>query len=462
MSAANLDLLLIHPPAYGEFSPPLGIATLAGYLKANGISVKSLDYNIDFFNSVPQGLRTAWKFSESLTAWNDPQIYSSGLKPHFKKFAQRVVRDLMVHNPKYVGISVLETGAQASFDLIDTIQEFLGNEVRIIVGGPQIGKEQAADYLLKRGVYAAFRGEAEVGLLKLLQMSKEGGEPRLREVSGVSFLEEGSIVETGPQALHGLDALPFPDFSDFDLDSYAFRERLLPITTSRGCIAKCTFCGETNYMDRFRQVSAKRIVAELRNGIQSYGASVFRLNDSLINGNPRVLESWIDELLSSDIKIVFGAAQARISDKMTPVLLEKLKQAGCYLIQYGVETGSDRLMKIMRKGITSRLARDVIHRTKQAGIAVQVNIIVGHFEETLRDFLRTLVLILRSRKDIDVVNLTLYCFDKYSFDSAHAKGIENRFSEYWKGAGWQHTYAMRKFKRRLVLGAMWVAGIREA
>src|SRR5277367_1500420 len=102
---SGCDILLIHPPAYGEFSPPLGIATLSGFLKAHGMSVKAFDYNIDFYTSVPRELRRAWKFYEAMDHWTEPDVYAAEIRPHFKTFAKRVVRDIMLHDPKYVGIS---------------------------------------------------------------------------------------------------------------------------------------------------------------------------------------------------------------------------------------------------------------------------------------------------------------------------------------------------------------------
>lgn len=462
MSATQCDLLLIQPPTYGAFSPPLGLATLAGYLRAHDLSVKALDYNIDFYNFVPKGERGAWNSGSSTGMQKWKGGYADIFRPLYKTFVKRVVRDYMLHNPKYVGISLLESGIQATTDLIDTIREFLGPDVKIIIGGPEVEREEALRFLKEKNIFCAFQGEAEVGLVKFLKQSRETDEPRLREIPGLYFLEEGELVSTPPETIRDIESLPFPDFSDFNLDSYAFREKLLPITTSRGCIAKCTFCGETNFMDRFRQIGAKRVVAEFKNNMEKYGVNIFRLNDSLFNGNPKVLEGWIDELLVSDIKIVFGAAQARISDKMTPVLLEKLKRAGCYLIQYGVESGSDRMLKIMRKGITSRLALDVINRTRKAGIVVQINIIVGHFDETLVDFLKTLLFICRGRKDIDVINISHYCFDKRSPDTAKADlvGIINKFEHDWTGPGWQNKLWIREVKKQLVLGLMKILGMR--
>src|SRR6185436_6903060 len=127
--------------------------------------------------------------------------------------------------------------------------------------------------------------------------------------------------------------------------------------------------------------------------------------------------------------------------------------------QYGVETGSDRLMAIMRKGIRSKVALDVIRRTKHAGIQVQINIIAGHPRETLSDFLKTLLFVFKVRKDIDTVNLSLYSFDKFSYDTAHEKGITDRYSKHWKGSNWQHTYRTRRAKETLLVGLLRASGI---
>src|SRR6185295_15154908 len=99
MNEAESDLLLIHPPAYGEFSPPLGIASLKGFLNAHGMSVKALDYNIDFYNHVPKSVRRAWKFYEAMDIWTFPDAYAAEIRPHFKPFAKRIVRDIVVSNP---------------------------------------------------------------------------------------------------------------------------------------------------------------------------------------------------------------------------------------------------------------------------------------------------------------------------------------------------------------------------
>jgi hypothetical protein len=109
------------------------------------------------------------------------------------------------------------------------------------------------------------------------------------------------------------------------------------------------------------------------------------------------------------------------------------------------------------------LAKEVMIRTRRAGIVVQCNIIVGHFDETLWDFIQTLFFLVWARRGIDVINLSIYGFDKFSADSAaaDAKGITNRYRGDWRAPGWQNQYRVRRVKKRIVLALMKILGIRE-
>ena len=454
------DILLIQPPAVGEYSPPLGLASLSAYLKNQGFKVRCLDYNIQFFNHIKGTYRNAWKFAEAGDFWCDREKYGRTLQPHFQKFAHAVVRDILLYRPRYVGFSVLETSANPTADLIEIVRGFFGDEIKIIVGGPQIDKDQAKRYVIDHGATCAFQGEAEIGLAQLLSHRDGDDTIDYTKINNVFYRQGAEVVGTVAAMIKDLDSLPFPDFSDFPLGDYASEFKLVPISTSRGCIAKCTFCGETNFMDRFRQMSPMRIVGEFMNGVTSYGAEVFRMNDSLINGNLKILEAWLDELLARDVKIVFGAAQARINKRMSDELLSKLARAGCKLMQFGVETGSDKLLKVMKKGITSEEAYETILRVKKAGVGVQVNLIVGHFEETLGDYFQTLKLVFRVRKHADIVNVNCYVFDKYSQDFARVTGIDDKGTERWRGPGLWNKHGIRLAKQKILFGLMKLWGLR--
>ena len=279
-------------------------------------------------------------------------------------------------------------------------------------------------------------------------------------IKGLIYKKDGNIISNSRASITDLSALPFPDFGDFDLNKYAYHEKVLPIITTRGCIANCTFCGETNQISKFRQVPAKRVADEIQNNIEMYGVKIFRINDSLVNGNLRVLEEWIDEIISRNLQVEFGAAQSRIDGRMSDQLLKKMEQAGCKLIQYGVESGSNRLLKIYRKGITVDEAYDVIVRTKNAGISIQVNIMVGHFEETLLDYLKTIIFLIKVRKYISYVNLNIYGFEKQSSDFLKPKNVINQFSENWYSTDRLNNLLLRKIKKKIIKIQLKILGIK--
>ena len=454
------DILLIQPPPFGAFCPPLGIATLSAYLKSQGIEALTRDYNIKFYVHARKNLGTTWELSTAEDIWIDPQSYADRIQSTFKEFSRQVVRDILLYESPVVGISVLNAGMNPTLDLIATIREFFGETVKVVLGGPTMNFANAQALMLERGVYAVFIGEAEIGLTELLKQLKSGEPVQWQGIPGVVYRDGDQIRVNENSIIGNLSTLPLPDFSGFDLDEYGIQERILPITTSRGCVARCRFCAETNYMKKFRQLDPDRIVAELKNGVEQYGVGVFRINDSLINGDLEALEGWLDQLIASGIRIEFGGAQARINSKMSDALLEKLRIAGCKLIIYGVETGSNRLLKIMRKGINTDQAIEVIRRTHAAGVNVQINIIVGHFEETWRDYWETLKFIVRVRRYLTYLNVNCYTFDEGSIDTQVATGIVNRQMKAWHKEDGSQRYVWRRLKQSIIMGMIKVFGIK--
>ena len=455
------DLLLIQPPAYDIYAPPLGLATLASVLRQNEVTVKCLDYNILFYHQIHDHAPGAWQFSTSLQIWTDPQIYRKLLQPAFKIFGQRLVRDVLESGAKTVGISILQTGILPAIDLIETLREFCG-DIQIILGGPSMNKQEARRFLDDYRVLTVIEGEAERALPEVMRRLKAPFPLSLSGIPGAIYKSEGQILSQAKDLITDINPLPFPDFSDFNLDQYAWRERLLPIATSRGCIARCRFCGETQAMGKFRELKPSRVVDELAHQATKHSVTAFRMNDSLINGNLEHLEAWLDGVIDRKLDIIFGGAQARINNRMSDELLWKLKECGCQLIMYGVESGSDSLLKIMRKGITSQDALEVIGRTSLAGIAMQVNIIVGHFEESLVDFLKSVLFVIRIRKQIQYLHVNCYDFADQSEDYRLATNIVNRKSPRWRTRSGLNNYYTRQARRGILLVLMKLFGIRES
>lgn len=190
-------------------------------------------------------------------------------------------------------------------------------------------------------------------------------------------------------ALPLLDERPSPTFSGFKLDRYQ-RKRALPIIGSRGCIRRCTFCSERLLVKGYTKRSPEKIISEIRYHKKINATKWFTFHDSLINGDLRHLERLCDLLAEEDIK---WDAQAIIRDDMSEGLLEKMKNSGCFNLFIGLESGSDKILRLMQKGFTTKDAMDFFKKCKSVGLHFEISLIVnypGEGEWELRLFLQGL------------------------------------------------------------------------
>jgi len=218
---------------------------------------------------------------------------------------------------------------------------------------------------------------------------------------------KGKIVDGGyPPIVKNLDALPFPEYGDFtqeiNEDSYSQPNRL-DILDSRGCINSCHFCYERLYWQKFRTLSAGRIYEQISHHIKNYPKiNYFYFNGLLLNGDLKVLNRFCELIIKNKTKIKWSG-QAMIRAEMNSELLMKMKKAGCDWLYYGVESGSDKVLREMNKNCNISKSFKVLKETHKAGIKVQINIMFGFPTETREDFNRTLEFLIRARPYIDTV-----------------------------------------------------------
>jgi hypothetical protein len=212
--------------------------------------------------------------------------------------------------------------------------------------------------------------------------------------------------------LREVDALPFPDFSDFDWSMYP-NPYEIPIMTSRGCVLNCAFCYETVYWKRFRTQSSERIVAEIEHQIASHplrsdvvdGRARFGMSfaDSLVNGHLGGLKRMAELLIERKLDIYWNG-QATINAKMDDDFFQKLGASGCTGLSFGLESGSPRVLESMGKRFDIDEASEFFERVQRSGIELVVNVMVGFPTETRADFVETLRFLTRIRRMIHMVN----------------------------------------------------------
>ena len=227
---------------------------------------------------------------------------------------------------------------------------------------------------------AIVRGEFEYTIRDLsLTLLKEG---ELKEVKGVSYRDKNNIrVNDDRPLIQNLDDLPFPARDKVKSDSYREAvftgKRCTTIVSSRGCPYHCVFClwPRTMYGRKFRARSAGNVVDEVEHVVEKYGVDEIYFDDDCFTLDKKRAMTICKEIQKRDIKINW-MCQCRV-DNVDEELLKEMKKAGCHYIKYGVESGSQRILDAMKKGITLEEARRAFAISRKFGIKTQAFFMLG-------------------------------------------------------------------------------------
>ena len=339
-AVAGPNILLVYPRTkeklIGGVSCPLGIQYLASFLRNNGASVEIADMTFAGLDGCRDAL--------------------SRIKPDF------------------VGFSMQTPIAKDGFEAISMTRKMLP-DAKIIVGGAH---PTVADISGNKNIDFIVKGEGELSMLKIVQ-----GNEKQRVIAG--------------EPISDLDDLPFPD-RDMNIP-YIEKNREIELMVSRGCPYNCMFCQPTQrrlFGSSVRMRTPNNVIWEIRTLIARFGKdNLFYFLDDTFTWNP----AWLKDFcrLAKPLNIRWKCS-TRVNlidgDK-----LAMMKDAGCVFINYGVESGSQRILDFMRKGITVRQIEKAFEQTHKAGILCHAFIIVGTPTETKNDLDATLELVKKIHPD---------------------------------------------------------------
>jgi radical SAM superfamily enzyme YgiQ (UPF0313 family) len=243
-------------------------------------------------------------------------------------------------------------------------------------------------------VDAIARGEFDL-TIRDLSLALKNEKRQLDDVKGISYRDGDTIrVNEDRPLIQNLDSLPFPARHIVKSDSY--REavftgrRCATIVSSRGCPYQCIFClwPRTMYGRKFRIRSPGNVVDEVQNVMDEYGVDEIYFDDDCITLNRNRLIEICKEIVRRDIKVKW-MCQARVNN-VDQEILEAMKKAGCHYIKYGVESGSQKMLDVMKKGITLESVRRAFKLTRKVGIKTQAFFLLGLPWETPETFKKTI------------------------------------------------------------------------
>ncbi len=390
-------MLLVQCPATNPDSPPYALALLSAIVRSTNRAVFCLDLNIDFYHRVAERqndldvVRTSSWDQACIDVWAGPEFVKAVCTKYadiLEEYAVRIAR----HPSPIVGFSVHTSCFEFSVRLADLVKR-IRPEKFIVFGGPYCFLNHRGDLLLTEysAIDAVCTGEGERALLDILN-TPNGPSEATSAIPGLILRDaRGRILKGEPASRYDLADLPPADFMSFGPKRYA--SRILPILTSRGCINRCSFCNEGVVWGTYRHRSPESIVDEMELQRRRHPETeMFWFMDSLINGSIPMLEALCDLLIERRLGVTW-TGQFAVRSGMTAALFEKMRRAGAKALACGVENGSDRVLRLMRKGYRAALAREVVTRAANVGVMSAVCIVVGFPGETEEDVRETFELV---------------------------------------------------------------------
>jgi hypothetical protein len=396
------EVVLAMAPVWDTYAPPIGLGYLAAALRGAGHRVAAVDLNIGLFNAAGDADRRRWDLQAGF--WTDPQRVEALHRRH-QAPVQALLGRVLAPRPRLVGLSVNHHNRLSSLLLARRLRA-ADPALQIVFGGPACfnRRERGGEAFPKDCFDYLVVGEGEQTLVELLARHRQGRD--VRGLPGVVVNDGRRLSELTPRPPLDLRQVAFPTFEEFDLASY--RDFRLGLITGRGCVGRCAFCNDHALMGRFRQRPAEAVVDEIEHHLRRNHVRRFDLKDLACNCNVRQLERLADLLLDRRLRISWES-QAIPMMNLRPPLLRKLRRAGCRTLIYGLEAGSDPVLKGMNKYFTAAEAQQVIRWTAEAGIGAVVNVMVGFPGETDRELDQTLAFLARNRAYIDSVGCLSTC-----------------------------------------------------
>lgn len=278
-----------------------------------------------------------------------------------------------------LGISVMSNSLPTVLGAVRLLKEEKP-WIKVFLGGPGC-RELAFDILQKFPVDAIVLGEGEITAPELVMALKNDSD--LRRVAGIAYKEEDQVIFTKERPLiDDLDSIPFPAYHHIKLESY---NNVATVMTARGCPFRCKFCSAHSVPQRkMRYRSIPSIMEEL-SLLAPQARYVAFLDDTFILSKARALEIARNVQNRFSLRYTCNAKISLMDDDW----LKALADTGNFLVFYGVESGSNRVLERIGKGHTLEEARKVIRKTADSIEKVRTSYIWGYPFETLEDFFDT-------------------------------------------------------------------------
>ena len=408
----------IIPPIWTIRHPDMAAGWLTEYVRQLGYEVAIIDFNAELYKREERPLvKDCWR--RTFVAMT-PLAFTQALFETHEPYIRKRLAAAVDAGYRVFGVLMLDGGARFTGLMSSMIKE-LAPDAHVTVGGtgatslyrlrrrykgsPPLNHPVDLELTEEHGIDSWVLGEGEETLAELLG-KLERNEP-LDGTLGLALTKDGPLAPFKERALiKNLSALPHPTYTGFLLDLYEYDA--LPFQLSRGCaFARCSHCSLKGYSRGYRVREPGHALAELQYLVKRYGVREFHFTDLSVNGDLEALEAFCDGLIKNGPAIHWQSF-VQIRGDMSPRLLEKIVRSGCRSLNYGFESGSDKVLTMMRKPYNAKEAAKVLRMTREAGGRTVINIMTGHPGEDEEAFQQTLDFLADNAANIGMVASVAY------------------------------------------------------
>jgi anaerobic magnesium-protoporphyrin IX monomethyl ester cyclase len=393
-----MDLLLTHgfflcedPKELQIMKPyaPLGILYLASHLRAKGFSVELFDTT----------------------------------------FSSRVEfeRHLSTEPPSVLGVYANLMTRGSVVRIVLAAREF---GWKTVVGGPEPGAY--VNEYLAAGADVVVIGEGERTLEELLPILRVGAKERLADVHGIAFCaEDGQVVRTPPRAqIPDINQQPWPSRESISVERYLQTWRRhhgagsVSMITARGCPYECQWCSHEVYGRTHRRRKPDLVADELEWILARYNPDMLWFADDVFTIHHGWLAEFAAEMKRRSLRIPFECISR--ADRINERVADLLAALGCFRIWIGSESGSQRVLDAMRRGVTVKQVQSAVGMCKARGIQTGMFLMWGYEGEELEDIEATIQHVKDSRPDIFLTTVAYPIKGTAYFDAVQDRAVNSK------------------------------------
>jgi len=335
--------------------PPLGLLYISAYLEENGV---------------------------------DHEVFDATFSTQELWF-----KSVMNQQPKVIAIY---TNLMTKVKILQLIKKVKGtaelSETKILLGGPDVTYNW--ENYLKHGADFLVIGEGEE---TFLEFSKQYfGQQDYSSVDGLAYKSAtNEFIKNPPRTkIKEVDQLTMPNRKKIDLSKYLVTwkkyhgKSTLNISTQRGCPYTCQWCSTAVYGQSYRRRSPKLVVDEIEYLIKNYNPDALWFVDDVFTVSHKWIEAFSTEMKERGISIPFECITR--AERLSENILSQLKSAGCFRIWIGAESGSQRIIDLMKRQVDINKVAEMMQLTQQFGMEAGTFIMVGYPTETKEDIALTI------------------------------------------------------------------------